>query len=113
MESPVDRVVKKQAGAEDPEEAKYVSAIEEDNEVKTVYAVNSFGSRQLILDFYVPHWLFKIDKSVSRFVQMPAEWKEEGGVVLGFFYLLYYTALIVNCRQRIIQISARLKQPQV
>lgn len=98
MDGLVENAVKRQMVVDEPENAKFVSTIDEDNEIKTVYAVNNFGSRQLILDFFVPHWLFKMDKSVSKFVQRPAQWKHEGGILLGFYHFLYYTAVIVNCR---------------
>lgn len=75
---------------------KNITAISRENEIKTPYAINEFGSRQLILDFYVPNWIFELDKSITEIVQKPAIWKEKGGCFEFFFNSLYYIAKVVN-----------------
>lgn len=96
MDKVLERSVREQIVPMKSEEPVHFTEISEDNEIKTRWAVNSFGSSQLILDFFVPDWLFRIDCAVTRFVQRPAEWKNADDILVGFFNILYYTAIIVN-----------------
>lgn len=96
MDKSLDRVVAEQEIPLKDQEQTEATQITKDNEITTRWAVNDFGSSQLILDFYVPTWIFNLDCAVTSMVQIPAKWENVGGFLGGFFWLLYYIAIIVN-----------------
>jgi len=71
--------------------------ISRDNEITTKYAVNSFGSRQLILDPYVPAAVFALDCWFTRQMQAAVRSRHASKQHEVLFAVLYWFAVGVNC----------------
>jgi hypothetical protein len=72
--------------------------ISRDNEITTKYAVNSFGSRQLILDPFVPDCVFAMDCCFTQWVQAPVRSRDHSKLHSLLFSVLYWFAVLVNSR---------------